>query len=98
MKTTPRAVKSARGLKEEEIKPRQLPDRDKLNRSMSNLMSQFTTHSKTQRVLTYKPPTPTNFESNNDQKGLITNRSRASLEDKTRNALTTLLLNTQQDP
>lgn len=99
MKTTPRVVKSARGpTKEEEIKPRQLPDRDKLNRSMSNLMSQFTSHSK-QRVSTYKPPTPNHFDSHTDKP--MTSRSvqsRTSLEDKTRNALSTLLLNSQQDP
>ena len=84
---TPRAIKSARTFKEQEIKPRTLPDRDKLNRSMSNLMNQFTLSSKPSRVLLYKPPTaPT------------TTRSMTSNDgdnSKTRNALATLLFNKQ---
>ena len=86
---TPRAVKSARGFKEQElVKPRALPDREKLNRSMSNLMQTFTLVSKHHRVLLYKPPTAPvttrSFMSNGGDENV-----------KTRNALSTLMFNSQ---
>ncbi len=85
---TPRAVKSARGFKEQEIKPRALPDREKLNRSMSNLMNSFTLGSKQNRVLLYKPPTaPVTTRS------ITSNPGEENV--KSRNALSTLMFNSQ---
>lgn len=83
-----------------EIRPRILPDQQKVNKSMSNMMENFTKHS-TSRVSVYKP-----FESdqNDFNKTQFLNQMSSSrisgIEKNTKNALSSMLftINAKEDP
>lgn len=97
---TPRATKSAtapRVSANEPAKPRVLPDPEKVNKSMANLMTIFTnTNNKSGRVALYKPTTTatsTAMNSNiNLRKATTTTASSIDLARTTQNPL----MNTQR--
>ena len=80
--------------KEIEMKPRALPDQQKLNKSMSNMMQNFTMHNAKNRVQLYRPSSRTSLtkspnqleESKNSLSNLLFN-ARASTDLKMNPAL-----------
>ena len=81
-------AKSARSFRdvenstEIELKPRALPDQQKLNKSMSNMMQNFTMHNAKSRDQSYRPSSRTS----------LTNNAPNQLED-TKHSLSNLLFN-----